>query len=277
MTSDQTIAIVRPVPDSIGSCELTHMDRAPIDLAMARSQHENYTRALANLGCEVITLPPLHAYPDSVFVEDPAVVLDELAILGRSGAESRRGEVDSVAEALAAFRSCRPIEPPGCIDGGDVLQIGRRIFVGISTRTNETARSQLRAMAEPLGYEVIAVPLVECLHLKTAASAISDETILCNPEWVDPAAFTGTDTIEIDPAEPFSGNVLRVESTLVADSAWTGTNRRLVKSGFDVVEIHLGELSKAEGSVTCSSIVFSRQPLSHHASADPGQGSTGRS
>lgn len=269
MTSDQTIAIVRPVPDSIGSCELTHMDRAPIDLATARRQHEDYSRALANLGCEVITLPPLHAYPDSVFVEDPAIVLDELAIIGRSGAESRRGEVDSVAEALAAFRTCRHIEPPGCIDGGDVLQIGRRIFVGISSRTNEAARSQLRAMAEPLGYEVIPVPLVECLHLKTAASAISEEAILCNPQWVDPTAFMDTDTIEIDPAEPFSGNVVRVKSTLLADSAWAGTNRRLRESGFDVVETHLGELSKAEGSVTCSSIVFSRQHQHYPACALP--------
>jgi len=260
MTTGQTIAIVRPVPDSIGSCELTHLDRVPIDLDLARTQHEDYCRTLAALGCEVVTLPPLHAFPDSVFVEDPAIVLDELAILARSGAASRRGEVDSVGEALAAFRTCRRIEPPGCIDGGDVIQIGRRVFVGVSTRTNESARTQLRNMVEPLGYEVVDVTLVDCLHLKTAASVISDEAILCNPLWVDPAAFAGASAIEIDPGEPFSGNVVRVGSTLVADSAWSGTNRRLQEAGCEVAEIHLGELSKAEGSVTCSSIVFSLAP-----------------
>ncbi|MDG1899850.1 MAG: hypothetical protein P8I74_08300 [Phycisphaerales bacterium] len=258
MTSGNTIAIVRPVPESIGRCELTHMDRTPIDLELARSQHADYTKAFARLGCDVIELPSLDEYPDSVFVEDPAIVLDELAIIARSGAESRRGEAASVERVLGAHRTCHRITAPGCVDGGDALLIGRRLFIGISSRTNEQARAQIRSIIEPHGYQLIPVPLTDCLHLKTAATAISDDTILCNPLWAAPASFDGLRTIEIDPSEPFSGNVVRVHDTLIADSAWNATNGRLRAAGFEVADIHRGELSKAEGSVTCSSIVFNR-------------------
>lgn len=258
MTSGNIIAIVRPVPASIGRCELTHMDRTPIDLELARTQHDDYTNTLARLGCDVVELPSLDEHPDSVFVEDPAIVLDELAIIARSGAESRRGESESVARVLADYRTCHPITAPGCVDGGDALLIGHRLFIGISSRTNEQAMEQIRSIIEPFGYQLIPVRLTDCLHLKTAATAISQDTILCNPLWADPASFDGLRTLEIDPSEPFSGNVVRVQDTLVADSAWNGTNRRLRAAGFEVEDIHLGELTKAEGSVTCSSIVFNR-------------------
>ncbi len=260
MSSPETIAIVRPVPDSIGSCELTHVERTPIDLDLARSQHRQYAETLSDLGCELIELPAMHDQPDSVFVEDPAFVLDEVAIIARSGAESRRGEAASGADALARVRTCRPIEAPGCIDGGDVILIGRTLFVGDSTRTNSDAHEQLRGILEPFGYEVRPVRLDNCLHLKTGATAIADDAVLCNADWVDPSIFEGLRVVESDPDEPFSANVVRVGSTLVADSAWSGTNRRLAEAGFDVAHVHLGELTKAEGSVTCSSIVFSRTP-----------------
>lgn len=260
MSNPDTIAIVRPVPDSIGSCELTHVDRTPIDLELAREQHRSYADTLQALGCELIELPALHEHPDSVFVEDPAFVLDEVAIIARSGAESRRGEAASVAEALARFRPCRTIEAPGCIDGGDVVLLGRTLYVGDSTRTNQDAHAQLRSILEPFGYDIRPIPLERCLHLKTGATAIADDAVLCNPAWVDPAVFDGLRVIESDPDEPFSANVVRVGSTLVADSAWSRTNRRLEDAGFELAPIHLGELTKAEGSVTCSSIVFSLTP-----------------
>ena len=142
MSTPDTIAIVRPVPDSIGSCELTHVDRTPIDLETARRQHQHYVETLSGLGCEIIELPPLHDHPDSVFVEDPAFVLDEIAIIARSGAASRRGEAETVAAALAAHRRCHPVEPPGCIDGGDVLLLGHTLYVGLSSRTNAEAHRQ---------------------------------------------------------------------------------------------------------------------------------------
>ncbi|HBZ97089.1 MAG TPA: dimethylargininase [Phycisphaerales bacterium] len=258
MSTADTIAIVRPVPDSIGSCELTHVERTPIDLETARSQHRIYTETLEGLGCEIVVLPPLHDHPDSVFVEDPAFVLDELAVIARSGAESRRGEADSVAEVLALHRPCHAIRSPGCIDGGDVIVIGRTLYVGHSTRTNAEAHRQLRDLLDPLGYRVRVVPLRDCLHLKTGATAISDDAVLCNPGWVPPSTFEGLRIVECHPDEPFSGNVVRVGRTLVADSAWRRTNDRLAEAGFEVAEVHLGELTKAEGSVTCSSIVFPR-------------------
>ncbi|MEE2718225.1 MAG: arginine deiminase-related protein [Planctomycetota bacterium] len=258
MSTPDTIAIVRPVPDSIGSCELTHVDRTPIDLATAHRQHQHYVETLSALGCEIITLPPLHDHPDSVFVEDPAFVLDEMAFIARSGAESRRGEAETVADALAAHRSCHRIEAPACIDGGDVLLLGRTLYVGLSSRTNAEAHRQLRDVLAPMGYEVRSVPLHECLHLKTGATAIADDAVLFNPAWVPADVFEGLRLVECHPDEPFSGNVVRVGSTLVADSAWERTNRRLVDFGCDIAEVHLGELTKAEGSVTCSSIVFRR-------------------
>jgi dimethylargininase len=146
MAQRPRIALTRPVSPSIGQCELTHVSRGPIDVGRAREQHASYRDLLAELCCTVISLPELPDQPDAVFVEDMAVVLDELAILTRSGAESRRGESDSVASALTEFRSLHQIEAPGTMDGGDVLCVGRAIFVGRSSRTNPAAIEQLRAV-----------------------------------------------------------------------------------------------------------------------------------
>jgi dimethylargininase len=135
------IAFTRPVPDSVMDCELTHIARAPIDVANARRQHTEYQQALRSLGCEVRELPALHDHPDSVFIEDTALVFDECAVITRPGAESRRGETAGVAEALKPYRRLYHIEAPGTLDGGDVLRVGKRVYVGDSspTRSRRTA------------------------------------------------------------------------------------------------------------------------------------------
>jgi len=249
------LAFTREVSPTLGACELTHLDRRPIDVARARRQHEAYEVALARLGCEVHHLPPLPELPDAVFVEDTAVVLDELAVIARPGALSRRAEVRSSAAALAEVRTLVHLEEPATLDGGDVLRLGRDIWVGRSNRTNGEAVGTLWRLLGPLGYTVTAVDVRGCLHLKSAVTAIADGSVLVNPEWVDSATFTGLDVIEVDPREPYGANALRLGSTLLYPSAFPLTRRRLEARGLHVVTVDVSELAKAEGAVTCCSLI----------------------
>src|SRR5689334_4280284 len=162
------IALTRDISPALAACELTHLPRQPIDIDLARAQHREYEAALAGAGCRVERLPADAALPDCVFIEDAAIAVDELAIITRPGAESRRPETAAVAEALARYRRVVHIEAPATIDGGDVLVIGRRVFVGTSSRTNDAAVSQLRIHLQPCGYSVCAVQVQGCLHLKSA-------------------------------------------------------------------------------------------------------------
>src|SRR5262245_23966723 len=136
------VALTRDISPALASCELTHLPRVPIDVERARAQHREYEQALAEAGCEVQRLPSSAEMPDSVFVEDIAIVFDELAIVTRPGAESRRIEVQAIADALQKYRRLRCIAAPGTIDGGDVLVVGRRVYVGLSSRTNAEAVRQ---------------------------------------------------------------------------------------------------------------------------------------
>ncbi len=247
------IALTRPVPKSINRCELTHLAREPIDLARAREQHDAYERALQDLGCTIHRLPALHDLPDSVFVEDTAVVLPEAAVMARLGSESRRGEIGSVAAALQPHRPLFAIEEPGTLDGGDVLAIGKRIFVGRSSRTNEAGIAQLRQMVEPFGYRVSTAAVRECLHLKSAATLIG-EAVLCNARWVDVKLFD--ETIETHPAERFAANALLVNGSVLYPAAYPRTRARLARRGISVQTVDADELAKAEGGLTCCSIVF---------------------
>jgi len=252
-------AITRDVSASLAQCQLSFVDRAPIDVARAHAQHEAYRDALAALGCEVIALPAQDAMPDAVFVEDTAIVLDEVAILTRPGAPSRRGEGETVAAALAGYRTVRAIEAPGTIDGGDVLRVGREIFVGRSARTNEDGIAQLAAIAQPFGYRVTAVPTRDCLHLKSAVTAVSHDTLLIQPRWIDREPFADFKLIEVDPEEEHAANALRIgDAGIVYPSSFPRTRERIEQAGVRVVPVDLSELQKAEGATTCCSIVFRR-------------------
>jgi dimethylargininase len=246
------VALTREVPASINACELTHVARQPIDVAAARAQHAAYEAALAAAGCTVRRLPPLDGMPDSVFVEDAAVVVDELAVMARPGAASRRGETASVAEALRDTRDVVAIEEPGTLDGGDVLQAGKSVYVGLSSRTNAEGARQLAGFLEPYGYNVRTVEVHGALHLKSAATRVGRDTVLLNPEWIDKTLFDGN-VIEVDPSEPFAANALLAGDALLCSMAFPKTNRLLT----NVVEIDARELAKAEGGLTCCSILFS--------------------
>jgi dimethylargininase len=250
-------ALTRAVAPSIARCELTHVARTPIDVGLAQRQHEAYEDALRASGYAVVRLRSEPDLPDSVFVEDAAVVLDELAVLTRPGAPSRRPELESVRAALLAYRRVVSIVEPGTLDGGDVLVAGRVVFVGAGGRSNSEGVRQLEAIVGPLGYRVVSVPTAGCLHLKSAATLISDGSLLVNPDWVDPAAFRPLTSVPIIPDEPFAANVVRAGRRLIHGAPHAGTRARLEQLGFSVVPVNLSELAKAEGALTCCSLLLS--------------------
>lgn len=250
------IAITREVSPALADCELSHVPRAAIDVARAGTQHRHYQRALEALGCRVLSLPAEPALPDSVFVEDVAIVLDEVAVLTRPGAPSRRAEVAGVADLLRRHRPLLAIEAPGTLDGGDVLRIGHKLFVGESARSNAAGIARLGELLVTHGYWVQGVPIHGCLHLKSAVTQLDEDTVLLQPQWVERAWFADLRVIEVDPAEPHAANVLRIGDVLVMPASFPRTRQRLLDAGFQVVAVDVSELQKAEGAVTCCSLVF---------------------
>ncbi len=250
------IAFTRAISPRIAECELTHLDRTPIDVARAEAQHSDYESALRALGCEVRRVEPAPDFADSVFIEDTAVVFDEIAVIARPGAESRRAETTAVERALAPLRPLARIVAPGTLDGGDVLVVGKRVFVGRTGRTNDVGIAQLRTAIAHHGYTVDAVDITGCLHLKSAVTALDDATVLVNPSWLDARAFAPLTVVEVDPAEPFGANVVRVGARLLYDASYPRTLARLRARGHDVTTVDASELAKAEGAVTCCSLVM---------------------
>ena len=251
------IAFTRAVPSAIVRCELTHLAREPIDLGLAQAQHNQYEDALRAAGVEVTRLVPQDDLPDSVFVEDTAVVLDEVAVITRPGSLSRRDEVESVREALARHRTIASIEAPATLDGGDVLVLDREVLVGLTPRSNLSGMQQLRARLAPFGYEVRAVPVRGCLHLKSAVTRAGARTLVANPSWVDPALMPGWEVVPVDPREPFAGNVLWLGATTIVAESFVRTNAALARStDSTLVPVPAGELAKAEGGVTCCSLIL---------------------
>lgn len=252
------IAITREVPRSISECQLTHLARAPVDLARARAQHAEYEDALRACGCEVVRLPELVDYPDSVFVEDVALVLDEGAVMTWPGAVTRQGEVSPMASTLKRHRTLRSLTAPGTLDGGDVLCLDRTIWVGRSARSNAEGIAQLAALVAPWDYTVRAAAMRDALHLKTAVTAVAEGALLVNPEWVDATQFPGFAIIAVDPSEPFAANAVLVNGRVIHSVAFPRTQARLRAVGIDVVGVDASELAKAEGGVTCCSLLLAR-------------------
>jgi dimethylargininase len=249
-------AITRAVSPAVVDCELTFVARQPIDFAKARGQHRAYEQLLAKLGTRVISLPAEPALPDSMFVEDPAIVLDELAVILPLGAESRRPEAVSLAQALAKFRKLEYVTPPATLEGGDVLCIGRRLFVGLSSRTNAEGVRQLTPILAPHGYEIVSVPVTGCLHLKSAVTHLGRNTLLANRAWFDAAPLAGYDWIEVAPEEPHAANALALGDTIIFPASFPLTRARIEARNFHVTPLDISELQKAESGLTCSSLLF---------------------
>jgi dimethylargininase len=252
-------AITRAVSPAIVDCELSFIPRQPIDLQIAREQHHSYEQLLEKLGTRVVSLASEPDLPDSMFVEDPAIVLDELAVIFPLGTESRRREAASLAEAISKFRALEYVALPGNLEGGDILRIGRKLFVGVTKRSNAEGIRQLAAILAPHHYEVIPVPVTGCLHLKSAVTCLGRQTLLANRAWFDPAPFSGYDWIDVDPAEPHAANALALGNTIIFPSSFPRTRARVEAQGFDVTPLDISELQKAESGLTCSSLIFEAQ------------------
>ena len=230
------------------------MERGQIDIAHAVAQHQAYEEMLAGFGVRLERLPALPDLPDGMFVEDPAVVLDEVAIIGRLGVESRRQEVETVAEALAQYRPLRRIDPPGTLEGGDVMVAGRSLYVGVSSRTNLAGIGQLEDIVRPLGYRVHPVPVHGCLHLKTACSYLGSGAVFVNREWLDASALEGLRLIDV--REPWAANVLGIGDIVLMAAGFPASERSVREAGFQVDTLDVSELMKAEAGLTCMSLLF---------------------
>lgn len=250
------IALTREVSLGIWRCQLTHLERQRIDVERAREQHGAYEDLLQELGCELARLPAEPDLPDGVFVEDTAVVLDELAVIARPGAEERRPETASAAQVLRRYRKLADITGPATLDGGDVLVADRTVWAGLSTRTNREAVVQLAGLLEPYGYAVRPVEFGGCLHLKSAITRVGENLLLFNPDWIDPRPFAPFDFLEVDPSEPHAANVLWLEGPVVVSAAYPRTRARLEERGVEVHPLDISELAKAEGAVTCCSLIL---------------------
>lgn len=245
------VAITRALSPRFAECELSFLEREPMDLALAETQHARYEAVLTSLGYTIVRADPAPEHPDAVFIEDTAIVLDRFAILTRPGARSRRGETAGIARALAPYRTLHAIEPPATLDGGDVLRVGDTLYVGLSARTNEAALAQL----SDLGCNVVAVPFRGCLHLKSAVTALDARTLLLNPGWVEP--FDDFDVVET--VEPHAANVLCAGGSIVMSESWPRTRARVEARGFRVIPVPMSEIEKAEGGVTCCSLLVSTE------------------
>ena len=249
-------AIVRRTSAALAECALTFLERQKIDVARAERQHAAYVAALRNLGVEVMVLPPEVELPDAVFVEDTALVLDECAVIMRPGIDSRQGETTAIVQALSDVRPLVTISGPGTAEGGDILRIGRTIFVGRTPRTNDEGIRQLTAAVEPHGYEVVPVTPHGCLHLKSAVTYAGMETVVVNPEWVDVDLLSRWQCVPVAPEEPYAANVLVVGATVHTAASAPTTRRKLDALGFDTRELDTSEFEKAEAALTCLSLLF---------------------
>ena len=252
----RTIAITNTPSPRLTECELTHLERTPIDYAVALRQHQRYGEMLRACGAEVHALDVNRDHPDSVFIEDTAIVLDEIAVMMSMGAESRRGEPRAIETELRRWREIECVTLPATIDGGDVARVGRTLLVGQSSRTNAEGIAALTAIVARHGYRVIPVPVTGCLHLKSAATALPDGSLLVNPDWLDRAPIAGFRTVSVPPDEPSAADVALVGETVCLAAEHPRTAELVESLGFTVRTTRLSEFAKAEGAVTCLSLIF---------------------
>ncbi|MGH7522028.1 MAG: dimethylarginine dimethylaminohydrolase family protein [Gemmatimonadales bacterium] len=252
------IAVTRAVSPTLAECELTHRPRDPINVSNAIAEHACYEEALRSLGATVVRAAPEPALPDAVFVEDTALALDEVAVITRPGAPTRRREVESMAEALSAYKPLVRIQSPGTLDGGDVLRVGRKLYVGLSSRTNREGVSQLETILSKWDFEVIGVQVTGCLHLKSAVTQVGEDLLLINPGFVRPECFAPMEKIPVAPAEAHGANALWIggAGAVIYPAHYPETAERLDRAGVRIVPVPSTELAKAEGGVTCCSVLL---------------------
>jgi len=251
------LSVITHLPSpSLQQCELTFLNSEPIDIKKAQKEHKAYEDMIRSCGATIITIDENIDLPDSVFVEDPIIVFDEVAVLTSMGVASRRKESATMEKTFKKYREIKHIELPAKIEGGDVLKIGKRIFVGKSARTNGKGIRALRDIITPYGYEVISARVGGCLHLKTGCTALDEKTLLINPRWVDSKSFTGFRQIVVPKEEPFGANILKINETICMNEAFPKTIELVKSLGYNVKSTDITEFVKAEAGLTCMSVPF---------------------
>jgi dimethylargininase len=250
------IAIARRISPSFANGERTHVERRPIDLTAANLEHTAYLDALRALGASVVHASEAPDQPDAVFVEDTAIVLDEVAVITRPGAATRRPETTGIAQLLSNYRPLCHVEAPATLDGGDVLRVERVLYVGQTSRTNSAAIGQLQSLLKPWDYRVVPVAVTGCLHLKSAVTLVGAHRLLVNRAWTNPNAFAACEPLDVAPEEPFGANALLVRGRVIYPAHCARTAERLERAGIEVIRTACSEIAKAEGGVTCCSLVF---------------------
>lgn len=256
-----TFALINRPSTALSECALTYMSRNSIDFPKAMEQHRAYANALEDLGVEVKVLNLNKTMPDGVFIEDTAVVLDELAVITSMGTPSRRMELPEITEELRKYRKTVEIPLPATLEGGDVLRVGRRIYIGRTVRTNKDAISFFTQIVKPFRYQVVPVEVSGCLHLKTGITALNKETFLANPEWINLSPFKGCRIVEVPQNEMFGGNVLVVNGKVLMNSAYPRTIDLVASLGFNIKSVDISEFGKAEAGLTCMSLVFNKATI----------------
>jgi dimethylargininase len=245
-----------PAPNLDGG-QRTHVERVAIDCALAVRQHEQYCQMLRDGGASVEVLDVNRDLPDATFIEDTAIVLNEVAVLASMGTAARRGELAGVESVIRRYRPVYRVDPPALLEGGDVLRVGRTLLVGLSARTNAAGARALQDLVRSLGYEVRPVPVGRCLHFKTACTALPDDRLLVNPAWVDEQSLQGFRTVAVPAEEPWGANTLRLGDAVCVAAEHAATADLLRRLGFAVRTVALSEFAKAEGGVTCLSLLLS--------------------
>lgn len=247
-------AIVRSVPETIGA-GLTTAELGTPDAEQAREQHRRYVAALEDCGLEVTVLDADERYPDSVFIEDTAVVTDRCAIVTNPGATERRGEIPEVEKALAGlYGDVERITPPGTLDGGDVLQVGDHFFIGLTQRTNREGAGQLAAILQGHGFVASVVGLLRYLHLKTGVAYLGGDDLVVAGELVGRDEFRGFDEIVVPPEEEYSANCIHVNDRVLVAAGYETTGHNIAGRGYEIIELEMSEFRKVDGGLSCLSL-----------------------
>jgi dimethylargininase len=252
--SPSRYAVVRPVPDSYDRCVRTSFEK--IDVDVAKRQHSQYCRTLQRLGLKLVWAERDNNLPDSCFVEDTAVVFGDKAVICNMRVESRADEVIGVARVLKQFKTTHSILPPATIDGGDVLKVEGRVFVGISARTNVHAVDQLREILKDSNMSVVPVKIRKALHLKSACTYLGNGFVILSEGCFEPDVLEGLRKIVVPKEEEYAADCLAVNGTVVMAKGYAETRKLVEMEGFPVVELDVSEFQKGDGALTCLSIIW---------------------
>jgi dimethylargininase len=257
MSDDRPIRALMHVPSPrMQQCQLTFVGKEVLDPGRIAEQHAGYMEMLLRCGIEVRLLEIYPELPDCVFVEDAAIVLDDVAILTSMGSESRREESLRIEPVIREYRDVRRIQLPAMIDGGDVLVHGTTVLVGRSRRTNAAGVAALAEILRPRGYEVTEIPVHGCLHLKTGCCALPDGRLLVNRAWIDVGPLQQFSVIDVPVQEPWGANLILLRHRIGLAAEHPETASLLEGLGFEVLTTPLSEFAKAEGGATCLSLLL---------------------